>query len=320
MIDPIQVLWSPAGESIPNIGEKAVADVTDGDTPNIRMPVRMLSVDTPEVTAKSEAGAQNVDGRFMELARWIREGKAPVTRAFADYILPRLETGRAGTLQFQQGRAASAWFKARVDERLKVPGSDRVRRLFVRTADTPLRRQSSPACLHCSVLQQDGACHAIAARACDLQPRSRRQRLGGALRGVPEHSRRAGLAAVHRGGRRRCGRQARAAWRLQFAAGLRVPHVREIAPDHKEAGGGRGCAGQRAVRVEEPLRRRHARPNAVRAGRVHGCPHAVSHLDLASGRAAGDGRAEPGSIAATGVDVLIPEVGLCIAGPDIAPQ
>lgn len=137
MIDPIQVFWSPAGETIPNIGEKAVADVTDGDTPNIRMPVRMLSVDTPEVTAKSEAGAQNVDGRFMELARWIREGKAPVTQAFADHILPRLETGRAGTLQFQQGKAASAWFKAKVDERLKVPGSDRVRRLFVRTADAP---------------------------------------------------------------------------------------------------------------------------------------------------------------------------------------
>ena len=33
-----------------------LVDMTDGDTPNIRMPVRMLSVDTPEVTAKPISG------------------------------------------------------------------------------------------------------------------------------------------------------------------------------------------------------------------------------------------------------------------------
>ncbi|MGH3716977.1 MAG: hypothetical protein ACRDT4_26485 [Micromonosporaceae bacterium] len=51
MIDPVQIFWSPAGATVPSLGARALVDVTDGDTPNLRMPVRMLSVDTPEVTA-----------------------------------------------------------------------------------------------------------------------------------------------------------------------------------------------------------------------------------------------------------------------------
>lgn len=136
MSDPIQVLWSPAGARIPNIGSRALVDVSDGDTPNIRMPIRMLSIDTPEVTARSENGAQRVDGEFQQLAAWIRDGHAPVSRAFADYILPRLETGTAGTLQYQQGKAASDWYKARIEERLTRPNGRR-RSLFVQTSEAP---------------------------------------------------------------------------------------------------------------------------------------------------------------------------------------
>jgi endonuclease YncB( thermonuclease family) len=51
--DPVQVLWSPAGVSLASLGDRALVDVSDGDTPNIRMPIRMLSVDTPEVTGLS---------------------------------------------------------------------------------------------------------------------------------------------------------------------------------------------------------------------------------------------------------------------------
>jgi hypothetical protein len=67
MIEPVQVLWSPAGTSMPNLGDRPLLDVTDGDTPNIRMPIRMLSVDTPEVTAKTPAGAARVDAEFAQL-------------------------------------------------------------------------------------------------------------------------------------------------------------------------------------------------------------------------------------------------------------
>ena len=93
----------------------------------------MLSVDTPEVTARNSVGAKKVDAEFEELAKWILDGIAPVTKRFRDHILPRLES-KAGTQQFEQGKAASTWFKARVDKRLKR-SSGRRRNLFVRTAE-----------------------------------------------------------------------------------------------------------------------------------------------------------------------------------------
>lgn len=137
MVDPVEVLWTPAGASLPSLGARALVDITDGDTPNIRMPVRMLSVDTPEVTARSANGAGKVDTKFLQLADWIKQDKAPVSKSFAQHILPKLETGNAGTLQFEQGQAASAWFKARAKARLKRPTGNRRRNLFIRTSETP---------------------------------------------------------------------------------------------------------------------------------------------------------------------------------------
>ncbi|SHH18975.1 thermonuclease family protein [Marivita hallyeonensis] len=134
MADPISILWTPAGFNLPSLGARALVDVSDGDTPNIRMPIRMLSVDTPEVTAKSDAGAARRDADFDELAAWIRQGDAPVSQDFATYILPLIDGTQAGTRQFTQGKAASAWFKARVDSRLVRPNGRR-RNLFLRSAD-----------------------------------------------------------------------------------------------------------------------------------------------------------------------------------------
>ena len=62
MIEAVQVFWSPVGANMPSLGARALVDVTDGDTPNIRMPVRMLSVDTPEVTARTQVRAAAIDG------------------------------------------------------------------------------------------------------------------------------------------------------------------------------------------------------------------------------------------------------------------
>jgi hypothetical protein len=61
MIDAVEVFWMPAGLTMSSGDTRALVDITDGDTPNIRMPVRMLSVDTPEVTAGSEARASVID-------------------------------------------------------------------------------------------------------------------------------------------------------------------------------------------------------------------------------------------------------------------
>jgi hypothetical protein len=47
MIDAVQILWSPAGVTLSALDPLELVDVTDGDTANIRLPVRLLSVDPP---------------------------------------------------------------------------------------------------------------------------------------------------------------------------------------------------------------------------------------------------------------------------------
>lgn len=136
MADSIEILWQPAGVTLPSLGARDLVDVSDGDTPNIRMPVRMLSIDTPEVTAKSPAGAARRDADFTQLAQWIAAGIAPVSQRWGAYILPKLADGQAGTRHFTQGQAASAWYKAQKDARLTRPNGTR-RALFLRSADAP---------------------------------------------------------------------------------------------------------------------------------------------------------------------------------------
>ncbi len=137
MLEQTQILWRPAGVNLPSLGSKSLVDVSDGDTPNIRMPIRMLSIDTPEVTARSDVRAATIDSNFTTLAEWIRAGVAPVSIRFADYILPKLADGNPGTLQFTQGKQASKFYKDIIEERLSRPNSDRKRKLFVRVAEPP---------------------------------------------------------------------------------------------------------------------------------------------------------------------------------------
>jgi len=136
-MEPVQILWSPAGANMPQLGSMELLDITDGDTPNLRMPVRMLSVDTPEVTAKTPASAARMDDRLAQLAQWIEtRNDLPITGRYADYLSPKIRTGKAGTLQFTQGKDAPAFTKDNATARLTKPNGD-VRRLFVRTADSP---------------------------------------------------------------------------------------------------------------------------------------------------------------------------------------
>jgi endonuclease YncB( thermonuclease family) len=130
MMDAVEIFWTPAGVTMSSGGTRALVDITDGDTPNIRMPVRMLSVDTPEVTAKSETRASVIDEEFLQLAEWIKKGKAPISGPLGDFLLPRLATGNAGTLQFTQGKAASEFAKQNAVTRLGK------RSLFIRMDST----------------------------------------------------------------------------------------------------------------------------------------------------------------------------------------
>lgn len=137
MIEAVQILWSPAGINMASLDPLALVDTTDGDTPNIRMPVRLLSVDTPEVTARTAAGAARVDEKFSQLAGWIEQrSDVPISRRFADYILAKIGTGRAGSLQFEQGSEASAFAKQNAIDRLSMPDGAQ-RKLFIRMADSP---------------------------------------------------------------------------------------------------------------------------------------------------------------------------------------
>ena len=137
MIKTTQILWKTAGQNLPSLGAKDLIDISDGDTPNIRMPIRMLSIDTPEVTARSLKGAAKVDKKFKQLAKWIKEGKAPVSKAFQMYILPKLENVDAGTLQYQQGKQASAYYQAQAKARLTKANGRKERKLFIRAAEPP---------------------------------------------------------------------------------------------------------------------------------------------------------------------------------------
>jgi endonuclease YncB( thermonuclease family) len=131
MIDAVEIFWSPAGVTMSSSGTRALVDITDGDTPNIRMPVRMLSVDTPEVTARSDARAHAIDQEFAQLAEWIRNGRAPISAPLGEFLEPKLATGRAGTLQFKQGKEASAFAKQNAETRLTRPDGSK-RSLFIR--------------------------------------------------------------------------------------------------------------------------------------------------------------------------------------------
>jgi endonuclease YncB( thermonuclease family) len=138
MLEPVQIFWSPRGVTMPSLDTKAFIDTHDGDTPNIRMPVRMLSIDTPEITAVTDEGAKKVDEKLAQLAEWIQQRPAdvPISRRLADFLLPKLTTGKAGTLQFTQGTKAADFAKTNTERRLTKPNGEK-RTLFVRTTEAP---------------------------------------------------------------------------------------------------------------------------------------------------------------------------------------
>jgi endonuclease YncB( thermonuclease family) len=136
VIEAVQVFWPSAGTSLPALGAPAVVDMVDAGTPTVRMPVRMVAVDPPETSARTEARAREVDEEFGQLAEWIRRGIAPVDGPLADFLLPKLDTGKAGSLHLRQGRDAAAFLERDVRARLARPGGGR-RDLFVRVARCP---------------------------------------------------------------------------------------------------------------------------------------------------------------------------------------
>jgi endonuclease YncB( thermonuclease family) len=131
----VKIFWDPNGFELDALGNKRhEAPPADGDTPYVRIPIRMLSIDTPETNYPGVGKPSNSDARLSELADWIDQGVAPVDDDLAAHLLPRLRTGTAGTLQQQQGEAAKEHFKNLLEQRLTRP-SGRKRNVFLYAAD-----------------------------------------------------------------------------------------------------------------------------------------------------------------------------------------
>ena len=124
------------GFELETLGNKEFLRITDGDTPFVSMPIRMLSIDTPEVHYPGNQAPSKHDEKLAQLADWIREGVAPVRSDLGRYLYPRLKTGEAGTLQGRQGASAAARLNELIEEKLTRPSGKR-RSVYLRSANEP---------------------------------------------------------------------------------------------------------------------------------------------------------------------------------------
>ena len=134
-MNEVKIFWDPAGVQLDSLGTKKISGTpADGDTPYIRTPVRMLGIDTPETNYPTIGNPANSDAKLTELAGFLESGKYNVNKGLIDFLLPKLKTGSAGTLQKEQGEDAKLFFKQVLDKRLTKP-SGKKRSLFVKSAD-----------------------------------------------------------------------------------------------------------------------------------------------------------------------------------------
>lgn len=130
------IFWDPAGIELDSIGAKSYLRSTDGDTPYVSLSIRMLSIDAPETHYPGNSRPSRSDEILAELADWIEDGSAPIDPGLATHLQPKLATGRAGTLQGEQGKASHAFYEKLVEEKLTKP-SGRKRRVYLKTGDEP---------------------------------------------------------------------------------------------------------------------------------------------------------------------------------------
>jgi len=130
----VKIFWDPEGLEVDSLKNKKLVRVTDGDTPFLAMSVRMLTIDTPEVHYPGNQKPSKQDAKLAQLAEWINKGEAPISRELGSYLYPKLATGKAGTLQEQQGKQATEAFQKLLDEKLTKPNGKK-RDLFVYAAN-----------------------------------------------------------------------------------------------------------------------------------------------------------------------------------------
>lgn len=131
----IGIFWDPKGFQLDSLGTNKYLRATDGDTPYVSMSIRMLSIDTPEVHYPGNTKPSKQDTTLLQLAEWIRQGKAPINDDLAGFLMPKLEGGRAGTLQMEQGEKASKAFQELVERKLHEGGKNRT--VYLHSAEKP---------------------------------------------------------------------------------------------------------------------------------------------------------------------------------------
>ena len=130
----VKIFWDPKGFELDSIGKKKYLRTTDGDSPYVSMPIRMLSIDTPEVHYPGNQKPSKHDEKLAQLADWIREGHAPVDDGLSHHLYAKLASGKAGTLQEVQGERATEMFKKLLAEKLTKPSGAK-RNVFLQAAD-----------------------------------------------------------------------------------------------------------------------------------------------------------------------------------------
>lgn len=131
----VKIFWDPKGFELDSLGAKSYLRATDGDTPYVSVSIRMLSIDTPEVHYPGNAKPSRQDENLFQLAEWMEQGKAPIRSDLAEFLHPKLTSGKAGSLQEEHGIKATQVFQALIEEKLSRPNSNRKRRIFLYAAD-----------------------------------------------------------------------------------------------------------------------------------------------------------------------------------------
>ena len=111
----VAIDWKPKTKIM---GDYHFVRATDGDTPFIELPVRMLSIDAPET--HFEGRPDRHERRLNDLRRRIEAGKfAHLPARLQNHLLERLD-GQAGRRQYVQGLMAEACFREIISRARRV--------------------------------------------------------------------------------------------------------------------------------------------------------------------------------------------------------
>lgn len=112
----VTVTWKPKTQVM---GDYRFVRSTDGDTPFIELPVRMLSIDAPET--HFEGKPVDHEPRLVKLRERLKNNAFPaLPTELRDHLTNRLD-GEAGRRQYVQGLMAAAFFEELLKKDLRPP-------------------------------------------------------------------------------------------------------------------------------------------------------------------------------------------------------